>query len=144
MVLRREVEFAARPYSEKITDKIAVFQDTWRLLFNANEGCERDSEETKHGEHLYQNAEDGRYVIDSKAGQSFGEAQGSITATNDGLPENLKARSPTPFVRANPLNLVLKCALDAHQLARGAQQISKTAQDVCRKNDSSCVRRHFR
>ena len=42
----------------------------------ANEGCERDPEETKHGEPLYQNAgrNDGRYVIDSKAGRSFGEA----------------------------------------------------------------------
>ena len=43
----------------------------------ANEGCERDPEETKHGEQLYQNTgrDDGRYVIDSKAGRSFGEAQ---------------------------------------------------------------------
>jgi hypothetical protein len=48
----------------------------------ANEGCERDAEEAKHGEQLYQNAngEDGCYVIDSKAGRSFGERQGSAHA----------------------------------------------------------------
>ncbi|HEX2665763.1 MAG TPA: hypothetical protein VHM93_23245 [Candidatus Acidoferrum sp.] len=36
----------------------------------ANEGCEKDAEETKHGEQLYQNAggDAGRHVIDSTAG----------------------------------------------------------------------------
>jgi hypothetical protein len=43
----------------------------------ANEGCEADAEELKHGEQLYQNAagDDGRYVIDSRACRSFGEPQ---------------------------------------------------------------------
>ena len=41
----------------------------------ANEGCEAESEETKHGEELYQNAggDDKSYVIDFKCGRSLGE-----------------------------------------------------------------------
>ena len=52
-------------------------QQTFLRAKEANEGCERGPEETKQGEHLYQNAggDEGCYVIDSKAGRSFGEQQ---------------------------------------------------------------------
>jgi hypothetical protein len=63
----------------------------------ANEGCEADAEESKHGEQLYQNAagDDGRCVIDSRACRSFGEPQATLAHPDAPTPSSIGPCIPT-------------------------------------------------